>query len=42
MARFFLFLIFETKPNILFAIFIASHLPKNLGHQYIKDLKTIL
>ena len=37
-----MFSIVETKPNIKFVTLVASCFAKNLGHQYIKVVKTIL
>lgn len=42
MAKFLIFSIVETKPNIAFATFVASYFAKNLGHQHNKTIKTIL
>lgn len=42
MTRSFMFLIIETKFNIVFAIFVASYFAKNLGYQYLKAIKIIL
>ena len=39
---FIIFLIIEIKPDIMFAILVASYFVKNSGHQYIKTIKTIL
>lgn len=37
-----MFLMVETRPNIAFATSIISCFAKNLSHQYIKAIKTIL
>ena len=37
-----MFFMIKTRPNIAFAIFITSRFTKNLRHQYIKTIKTIL
>lgn len=42
MTGFLMFSMIETRPDIAFAIFIASRFKKNLGHQYTEVVKTIL
>lgn len=37
-----MFSMIETRPNIVFATFIASCFAKNLDHQHTKVVKTIL
>lgn len=37
-----MFSIVETRPDIAFAISIASYFAKNPGHQHTKIMKTIL
>lgn len=39
MTRFFIFLMVKIRPNIIFAILVASYF---IGHQYTKAIKTIL
>ena len=36
-----MFFMVKTRPNISFANLITSRFVKNLGHQYIKAVKTI-
>ena len=42
MTRSLMFSIVETRPDIAFAISIASRFAKNPGHQHIEDVKSIL
>lgn len=42
MTRSIIFLIIETKPDIAFAISVASFFAQNLGHHYTEAAKTIL
>lgn len=42
MTGFLMFSIVETRPNIAFTTSVTSCFAKNLSHQYIEVIKTIL